>query len=180
MLTCSICQDPKYVAKLKCYQKTMSNPYYKLAPIKEEIIHINPSIWMYHDIASPLERRGIIQTAGPFVSSNMKKRRKSCNKSAMKLWLVFFSFNSANSLFNEGKKISSGFEEKLNPLLLFLRTDAVFLYKVRQIPYFRPFLQLYYISRSVLKAFFQIEFRRHQKIILPENISNSFRHIHIV
>ena len=52
----------------------MNNPYYKLAPIKEEIIHINPSIWMYHDIASPLERRGIIQTAGPFVSSNMKRK----------------------------------------------------------------------------------------------------------
>ena len=67
-------QDPKYVAKLKCYQKTMNNPYYKLGPIKEEIIHINPSIWMYHDIASPLERQGIIQTAGPFVSSNIKEK----------------------------------------------------------------------------------------------------------
>ena len=49
----------------------MNNPYYKLGPIKEEIIHLSPNIWMYHDVASPLERRGIIETAGPFVSQTV-------------------------------------------------------------------------------------------------------------
>ena len=50
----------------------MDNPYYKLGPIKEEIVHYNPNIWMYHDVASPKERRGIIDTAGPFVSKNFQ------------------------------------------------------------------------------------------------------------
>ena len=61
----------------------MSNPYYKLGPIKEEIVHYSPNIWMYHDVASPLETKGIIETAGPFVS-------KSVNKSGLKLRTIFF------------------------------------------------------------------------------------------
>ena len=64
------------MAKLKCYLKTMDNPYYRLGPIKEEIVHYNPSIWMYHDVASPKERKGIIDTAGPFVSI-MRARAKT-------------------------------------------------------------------------------------------------------
>ena len=65
----------------------MNNPYYKLGPIKEEIIHLSPNIWMYHDVASPLERRGIIETAGPFVSQTVVKSLKT--KSGMKLWSRF-------------------------------------------------------------------------------------------
>ena len=131
MLTCSICQDPKYVAKLKCYQKTMSNPYYKLAPIKEEIIHINPSIWMYHDIASPLERRGIIQTAGPFVSSNIKETK---NKSAMKLRLFFLQIHQSTM-----KKIPSGFLKRKIESSLFCVLMQFFCIRFVRSPIFGPF-----------------------------------------
>ena len=57
-----------------------------MGPIKEEIIHLSPNIWMYHDVASPLERRGIIETAGPFVSQTVKSLK---TKSGMKLWSRF-------------------------------------------------------------------------------------------
>lgn len=144
------------MAKLKCYQKTMSNPYYKLAPIKEEIIHINPSIWMYHDIASPLERRGIIQTAGPFVSSNMKKRRKSCNKSAMKLWLVFFSFNSANSLFNDEKKSRVVLRRNWTLFYFFCVLMQFFCIRFVRSPIFGPFCNCITLAGWSWRPFFKL------------------------
>ena len=137
----------------------MNNPYYKLGPIKEEIIHINPSIWMYHDIASPLERQGIIQTAGPFVSSNIKEkvvtnRPWNCG-----------SF-SANSLVNDEKNPEWFFEEK-NWIRFFCVLMQFFCIRFVRSYFWRggPFLQLYYISRWCwMPFFFQVEFRTHQNL----------------
>ena len=39
-----------------------------MAPIKEETVHLDPGLWIYHDIVSPKEKQDIIKTAGPFVS----------------------------------------------------------------------------------------------------------------
>ena len=62
-------QPAKYVGKLKCYWRLSStDPYYKLGPVKEEVAHLAPKIWVYHDILSPQEQKDIIKTAGPFVS----------------------------------------------------------------------------------------------------------------
>lgn len=61
-------RDVKYVAKLRCRLKGLeTDPYYKLAPIKEETMHLDPGLWVFHDILSPKERRDIIKTAGPFM-----------------------------------------------------------------------------------------------------------------
>jgi len=59
-------RDVKYVAKLRCRLKG-TDPYYKLAPIKEETVHLDPGLWIYHDIVSPKEKQDIIKTAGPFM-----------------------------------------------------------------------------------------------------------------
>ena len=48
------------------------DPYFKLAPIKEETVHLDPGLWVYHDIVSTKERLDIIQTAGPFVSRHFQ------------------------------------------------------------------------------------------------------------
>ena len=57
------------MAKLKCRLKGLeTDPYYKLAPIKEETMQLDPGLWVIHDILSPQERRDIIKTASPFVS----------------------------------------------------------------------------------------------------------------
>ena len=86
----------------------MNNPYYKLGPIKEEIIHLSPNIWMYHDVASPLERRGIIETAGPFVSQTVVK---SLNQIGHEIVESFCCYASKNQLLLEGvsKKILPSF-----------------------------------------------------------------------
>ena len=88
----------------------MNNPYYKLGPIKEEIIHLSPNIWMYHDVASPLERRGIIETAGPFVSQTVIVKSLK-TKSGMKLWSRFVATLQKTNFYSRDH---------------FLRTDAVF------------------------------------------------------
>ena len=39
-----------------------------MAPVKEETVHLDPGLWIYHDMLSPKEKQDIIKTAGPFVS----------------------------------------------------------------------------------------------------------------
>lgn len=57
-----------YVAKLKCYLKHNNDPFYRLNPFKEEVVHLEPGIWVYHDVASALDTDAIRSTAAPFVS----------------------------------------------------------------------------------------------------------------
>ena len=57
-----------YVAKLKCYLKHNNDPFYRLNPFKEEVVHLEPGIWVYHDVASVLDTDAIRSTAAPFVS----------------------------------------------------------------------------------------------------------------
>ena len=54
--------------KLKCYLKDFGDPYHKLNPFKEEVAHIEPGIWQYHDVISTDETAAIRRTAAPFVS----------------------------------------------------------------------------------------------------------------
>jgi len=71
----------KYVGKLKCYWRLSStDPYYKLGPVKEEVAHLAPKIWVYHDILSPQEQKDIIKTAGPFMMrSQVQGENKDSN-----------------------------------------------------------------------------------------------------
>jgi len=72
-------RDVKYVAKLKCHLKGMEqDPYFKLAPVKEEIVHLDPGLLVYHDILSPQETQDIVKTAGPFM---MRSQVQGENKS---------------------------------------------------------------------------------------------------
>ena len=57
-----------YVAKLKCYLKHNNDPFYRLNPFKEEVAHLEPGIWVYHDVASTIDTEAIRNTAAPFVS----------------------------------------------------------------------------------------------------------------
>lgn len=57
-----------YVAKLKCYLKHNNDPFYRLNPFKEEVVHLEPGIWVYHDVASALDTDAIRSTAAPFMA----------------------------------------------------------------------------------------------------------------
>ena len=57
-----------YVAKLKCHLKDFGDPFHKLNPFKEEVAHLEPGIWQYHDVISTDETAAIRKTAAPFVS----------------------------------------------------------------------------------------------------------------
>ena len=57
-----------YVAKLKCHLKDFGDPLHKLNPFKEEVAHLEPGIWQYHDVISTDETAAIRKTAAPFVS----------------------------------------------------------------------------------------------------------------
>ena len=54
--------------QMKCYLKHNNDPFYRLNPFKEEVVHLEPGIWVYHDVASVLDTDAIRSTAAPFVS----------------------------------------------------------------------------------------------------------------
>jgi hypothetical protein len=68
------------LAKLKCKHKTNDDPYYKLGPVKEEEVHKDPSIWIFHDILSKDEQQAVRDTAAPLVN-RILKFKKIKNKS---------------------------------------------------------------------------------------------------
>lgn len=69
------------MAKLKCKHKTNDDPYYKLGPVKEEEVHKDPSIWIFHDILSKDEQQAVRDTAAPLVNRilKFKKFKKKSN-----------------------------------------------------------------------------------------------------
>jgi prolyl 4-hydroxylase len=59
-------QNPKMSAKLYCYLKR-DKPYLKLAPIKVDIVHLNPLAVVFRDVISDYETDVIKQLATPRV-----------------------------------------------------------------------------------------------------------------
>ncbi|CAB3364018.1 Hypothetical predicted protein [Cloeon dipterum] len=52
-------------SKLKCRYTTHNNPYFILSPIKEEEAHLNPNIWILHDVMNDAEISTIKRLAQP-------------------------------------------------------------------------------------------------------------------
>ena len=60
-------QSPKFVATLKCHLDRTKDPYFILQPVKVEVLHRHPSIWMYHEVITPEEMKEIRTVASPLV-----------------------------------------------------------------------------------------------------------------
>ena len=56
-----------YVAKLKCYLSSRNDPYFRLQPAKVEVLHLDPGLYLFHDVISKAEMRQIREAAGPLV-----------------------------------------------------------------------------------------------------------------
>ena len=61
-------RPPGYVARLKCRISHRNDPYFYLQPVKIEALHLEPGLWMIHDVISEREMKTVRDVAVPVVS----------------------------------------------------------------------------------------------------------------
>lgn len=57
--------SPKVSTKLHCYYQHGPSDYLKIGPVKAELVHINPTLYIYHDVLSDQEISVIKELATP-------------------------------------------------------------------------------------------------------------------